>query len=1061
MKQTFLTLLFSCLFFFSATAQTTHYAYSLLKDGTPGVNDSEHLPQKTYVNGFTYWVAASQGNDTLTIWKSDTLANLKKIFSNSSNYIGSYFLLGAVNNKVLVYHSGAIWRIENDVLVRVDASSNIGIKLNCGVSNGFLHFVDASSAIYRTDGVVIEKVVDAPFYGSGQIAFVKAIDNKIIYVRQARYFDSLFVKEGNSNSFITRFIVGVLTPNNIKSSPQSLVFNGKVYFETANRKLYETDGTLNGTKQPNFIGSTEVLKQMTIEGNELWCLTSSALNIRVKTVLLKHNGSTTTTDTLRLGTYNKPIGNLVNGGGQCMKLYNKTYVWIQEGDSLLIFGINPSVRKITSVVNGYSYNTVNSINYNMTMTANPTAAFFVTATLNNVLHTNSVVIPHQTQQAEILFKDKPIRDIFSAGSAILLNAQVFPFGSEPCRLVSCTNPIIPITNVQADTINRRVRLQWDVPLNSNISKFLIATNPSLGNIDSTAYIPNQTHYSKIVTALDPASYNFVVKTTAANRSDVCNQYSSDTSNRVTILNCPHTPPTATLQVIPQQPLYNIKWTVNNPGNSPIQQFILTRSSPTQVKISIIPYIAGQNTYEYLDTLILNDYNIRLDIQSSVYCSNSTTAILYTTTFTEVEPQALHLTVDSIALPSGKNVRIKVKVDNQYKIKPYRLNIYRKTPNDCDTEVLYTKDICTDSVQIDTIQYKGTFTYFAEIAEPTYTVPADPKTLNIQQSNNYLVAKDFTANIVDFGKIAVSYKVENYLGTPMGGFISNFQLYYRKQGTIAWESAYAPMSFDSIVRITIAPTQVGIYELRAATNAISNCFSNLISPTYTINKTCAQNLRFDRTQQNQRYNTADLYIPYCYIPQAQRDKDRANGIYTYCPPDSSFIRLNFVLSQYIDSTNHLLHFTIERKRASLGQYKQIYEGSNKGFQHPVGPWEYRDYALYDDDSINYRIIIHQPDICGGNDTLNLNLNLSYFPNYYQKGLSIFPTMVLQGYTHIYMPNPNATARAEFFNTLGQSVAVFQNLSQFQPMDINHLTEGVYIVYLTNSDGYQRTMKIQKR
>jgi hypothetical protein len=78
-----------------------------------------------------------------------------------------------------VYHSGYIWRIENDVLVRIDASSNIGMRLNCGVSNGFLHFVSASSAIYRTDGLVIEKVVDAPFYGSGQIAFAKAIDNKV------------------------------------------------------------------------------------------------------------------------------------------------------------------------------------------------------------------------------------------------------------------------------------------------------------------------------------------------------------------------------------------------------------------------------------------------------------------------------------------------------------------------------------------------------------------------------------------------------------------------------------------------------------------------------------------------------------------------------------------------------------------------------------------------------------------------------------------------------------------------------------------------------------------
>ena len=165
---------------------------------------------------------------------------------------------------------------------------------------------------------------------------------------------------------------------------------------------------------------------------------------------------------------------------------------------------------------------------------------------------------------------------------------------------------------------------------------------------------------------------------------------------------------------------------------------------------------------------------------------------------------------------------------------------------------------------------------------------------------------------------------------------------------------------------------------------------------------------------------------------------------------------------MDTSNHAVRFTIERKRTGVGAYQQIYEGTQKDFTGVNGSLIYRDYTPYNDDSLDYRVIIRQPDVCSGNDTLNLALRLNNFPytNYSSK-LRIFPTMVLQGYTHIYIPNPNGTARAEFFNTIGQSVAVFQNLTQLQPMDISHLNEGMYVVYLTDSDGNKTGLKIQKR
>jgi hypothetical protein len=76
------------------------------------------------------------------------------------------------------------------------------------------------------------------------------------------------------------------------------------------------------------------------------------------------------------------------------------------------------------------------------------------------------------------------------------------------------------------------------------------------------------------------------------------------------------------------------------------------------------------------------------------------------------------------------------------------------------------------------------------------------------------------------------------------------------------------------------------------------------------------------------------------------------------------------------------------------------------------------------------------------------------------VKLFPTFVQHGYTHINLPNPNATARAEFFNTLGQSIAVFDNVTQYQRIDIQNFSRGIYMVWLKDSDGNKVMIKIEK-
>jgi hypothetical protein len=399
----------------------------------------------------------------------------------------------------------------------------------------------------------------------------------------------------------------------------------------------------------------------------------------------------------------------------------------------------------------------------------------------------------------------------------------------------------------------------------------------------------------------------------------------------------------------------------------------------------------------------------------------------------------------------------------YHIRPYTIDISRDIRYaNCGQERIYpsisyslpTNCYNCNEFVIDTIQYKETYTYniLLKVAQKGF---ADEKAFRIYHAPPVVQAKNINIGVVGFDTIQVDFDTKNYYNKlpSTASYQYDGRFLYKKQTSTNWTVAqyWSAASNNQHISIKIPTSEAGIYEFKTLFRA--GCTNTAdTSAVFTYNKECAQAIRFDS-------NEYKFHRPYLFYDGAYNTKTQK---YEYWGRAKIIIPV-YMTKYFATKTNTDLNISILRRQAKDANYTPLFQGAAVLLEHfsltETKYLQYTDSTGYDDDTVYYRIILQQPTVCGGNDTLNTSLLVKNITSNTDK-IGLFPTLVRYGYTHINLPNPNASARAEFFNTLGQSVAIFENLTQYERMNIENLTSGFYMVFLEDSDGNKKMLKIEK-